>query len=66
MCHLNVCALSKYFVYVLIVVSFNTTNEMKNRPLIMIGPQAHEKLNPSLGGQLVLSKVWRYQYLVHD
>ena len=27
---------------------FNTTNEMKNRPLIMREPQAHKKLNPSL------------------
>ena len=27
---------------------FSTTNRMKNRPLIIIEPQAHKKLNPSL------------------
>ena len=27
---------------------FNTANEIKNRPLKMIQPQAHKKLNPSL------------------
>ena len=36
------------FFFVSIVVSFSTTNRMKNRTLIIIEPQAHKKLNPSL------------------
>ena len=32
---------------------FNTANEIKDRPLIMIQPQAHKKLNPSLDVGLV-------------
>ena len=53
MCHLNVRKLKvntlfMYFFSFQLWSVFSTKNRMKNRPLIIIEPQAHKKLNPSL------------------